>query len=448
MRQAACFFVLFGVAITNRHLGAQQPILKTTAAGVVIDVTVLDRDGHPVLDIGLDDFEITEDGARQQVISATLVQAGVVRSRNQKSGDETAASQAPVGASPLGAAQAPTLGIDDTPSITAILFDRLSPEMRPFARLAAQAFVSTLSSPREYAGVFLSDLALTTFQPFTNQPASLRQAVDRMAMTAPTSLTPDAERARSPRRTDGLDPNQAPTAGAESNAGFVSAGDRERRLNEMEPVERMMALLELRMEEGYGQFLTEYQGQASIAGLRAVVNSLAALPGRKSILYFTESLPIASSLKPKFDLLIGQANRANVTVYPVDAAGLRVHSKEAEVSRNVEVAGAQGVGDSRRGDGPWTKELEKQEQILTSRPSAALGRLAKETGGFLLDNTNNLAAGVARIQQERTTYYLVAYQATNARLDGSFRRVNVKVKRPRVTVRARAGYVAVPPQSP
>jgi len=202
------------------------------------------------------------------------------------------------------------------------------------------------------------------------------------------------------------------------------------------------------MEEGYGQFLTEYQGQASIAGLRAVVNSLAALPGRKSILYFTESLPIASSLKPKFDLLIGQANRANVTVYPVDAAGLRVHSKEAEVSRNVEVAGAQGVGDSRRGDGPWTKELEKQEQILTSRPSAALGRLAKETGGFLLDNTNNLAAGVARIQQERTTYYLVAYQATNARLDGSFRRVNVKVKRPRVTVRARAGYVAVPPQSP
>jgi Ca-activated chloride channel family protein len=71
-----------------------------------------------------------------------------------------------------------------------------------------------------------------------------------------------------------------------------------------------------------------------------------------------------------------------------------------------------------------------------------LGRLAKETGGFLLDNTNNLAAGAARMQQERTTYYLLGYQPANTAADGKFRRVSVKVKRPRVTVKARPGYVA------
>jgi Ca-activated chloride channel family protein len=49
---------------------------------------------------------------------------------------------------------------------------------------------------------------------------------------------------------------------------------------------------------------------------------------------------------------------------------------------------------------------------------------------------------VARIQQERTTYYLLGYQPTNATTDGKFRRVTVKVKRPRLTVRARAGYIA------
>jgi hypothetical protein len=71
-------------------------------------------------------------------------------------------------------------------------------------------------------------------------------------------------------------------------------------------------------------------------------------------------------------------------------------------------------------------------------------RLAKDSGGFLLENMNDLAAGVARMQQERTTYYLLTYQSTNTALDGTFRRVSVKVKGPKTTVKARPGYVAVP----
>ena len=54
-------------------------------------------------------------------------------------------------------------------------------------------------------------------------------------------------------------------------------------------------------------------------------------------------------------------------------------------------------------------------------------------------------AGVARMKLERTTYYLLAYQSTNSALDGTFRRVTVKVKRSKVTVRSRIGYVAVAP---
>jgi Ca-activated chloride channel family protein len=80
--------------------------------------------------------------------------------------------------------------------------------------------------------------------------------------------------------------------------------------------------------------------------------------------------------------------------------------------------------------------------VLSSRAGAVLGRLAKETGGFLIDNTNDLTSGFARMQQERTTYYLLGYQPTNTAADGKFRRVTVKVKRPRVTVRARPGYLA------
>jgi VWFA-related protein len=335
-----------------------------------------------------------------------------------------------------------------TPSVTAILFDRLSPESRALARRAALAYVSTLTPPHDYAGVFLADLSLRTFQPFTNQPESLARAVDLVSATAPANTQPAAE--PETKRIYGLDPNLPPTAGAESaGGGFGTITEREHKLVEMQrpggqnPSEWLMQQMELRMREGYQRFLAELDGQASLAGLTAVVSSFGALPGRKSILYFTENLPITDRLKPKFDALIGQANRANITVYPVDAAGLRVHSKEAELSRNVAVAGAKGLGDEQREKGAWTKELEKQEEMLTSRPTAVLGRLAKDTGGFLLENTNDLGAGVARMQQERTTYYLLAYQPTNTKLDGTFRKVSVKVKRPKITVRARPGYVAL-----
>jgi VWFA-related protein len=112
------------------------------------------------------------------------------------------------------------------------------------------------------------------------------------------------------------------------------------------------------------------------------------------------------------------------------------------VPRSSDLAGAQGVGDAQREPGPWTRELERQNDLLASRQSAALGRLARETGGFLLENTNDLGAGVSRMQQERTAYYLLAYQPTNTAADGKFRRVRVRVKRPGVTLRGRPGYTA------
>jgi VWFA-related protein len=438
----AARFVVLVLSTASAAAQSQAQVVKTTTTGVVIDVTVVDKNGQPVADLQPADFELTEDGVRQEIASVTFVRGGVGESRSGQP-PQTAASGAlspASGTRPAAFAATPAM-----PSVTAILFDRLSPEVRPLAGRAALAYVSTLVPPHDYAGVFLADTAMKTFQPFTSVQDTLRSAVDRAVSTAPSNLTTKSESFGS-SRIQNLDPNQPPTVGAEAAGGYINALERAKRLTpeKQDPSEVFLRQMELRMTETYHQFLAESEGQASLAGLRAVVKGLSVLAGRKSILYFTEALTVTDRLKPRFDTLIGEANRANVTVFTVDAAGLRVHSKEAELRRNVDVAGSQGVGDARRGDGPYTKELERQEQMLTSRPSAVLGRLAKETGGFLLENTNDLGAGVTRIQQERTTYYLLAYQPTNAAMDGKFRRVAVKVKRPKVTVKSRAGYLAVP----
>jgi VWFA-related protein len=424
----------FFVAAMTCLVSGQQPPVKTITAGVVVDVTVVDGKGNAVLDLAPEDFEVSEDGVRQRVVSATLVRRGVVRPLAAGS-DQTASPPASAPA----AASVPSTAV--APSVTAILFDRLSPESRGLARRAALAYVSTLEPPHDYAGVFLADSALRTFQPFTNERDKVRRAVDVISATAPGNTAITAEPGS--QRLAGLDPNVPPTAGSESGSGgFGSIAEREERLKKMDPVERMMAQMELRMRESYARFVAELDGEWSLGGLRAVVAGFSELQGRKSILYFTEKLPITDRMKPKFDALIGEANRANITVYPVDASGLRVHSADGEVKRNMDVASAQALGDEQRDKGAWTKDLERQNDLLNSRVGAVLGRLAKDTGGFLLDNTNDLAAGVARMQQERTTYYLLAYQPTNTKFDGKFRRITVKVKRPKTTVRARPGYVA------
>jgi VWFA-related protein len=404
----------------------------------LIDATVLDRNGQPILDLRPDEFEVTEDGKRQQIVSVTLVTRGTARTIDGTSGRGAAA---PSGhGSPVSESSAPAGMTENTPAVTALLFDLLGTESRALAQRAALAYISTLSAEHEYAGIFAADSTLSMLQPFTNKREVLQQGIVALA-SRPTMQSDRAGGSRMQQMP--LDPSRPSTAGAEYGSGWVNAREREALLN-APGAEGVLRRIELRMWDGYQQLFAELEGQVSIAGLRAAVDALALMPGRKTILYFAENVPVTARIKPAFDALIGQANRHNITIHPIDAAGLRVHSEEAKVGRSVDVAGGQGIGDIKRGDGPMTKELEHQEQVLTSRSSAVLGRLARETGGTLLENTNNLAAGIARMQHERATYYILAYNPSNAAADKKFRKVSVKVKRSDASVRARPGYVMSP----
>lgn len=185
MGPAVTFFALAAFAILQQ----QTPAVRTGAAGVLVDVTVLDKDGRPVTDLTANDFEISEDRKAQQIVSTTLMRNGVpgrIAAASAATPNPSAASAAATG---VGSPVRPP-----TPTVTAILFDSLSPDARPFAAKAAAQFVSTMALPTEYGGVFQSGLALTTVQPFTNRTADLRAAIDRVAGTASDNLSADAER--------------------------------------------------------------------------------------------------------------------------------------------------------------------------------------------------------------------------------------------------------------
>ena len=188
------------------------------------------------------------------------------------------------------------------------------------------------------------------------------------------------------------------------------------------------------MEEGYRQFSLELGGQASLAGLRTTVAGLGMLPGARASCKLTESLTLSTTLKPKFDAIIGLANRANITVYPVDATGLRVHSKEMEVSHNVNVAGSQGVGDERRGDGPWTRTSSGRINCCRRGRRRRWGDSRKRPAGSCW-RTPTISQRASRMQGGAHDLLPVGVSITNTALDGTFRKVSVKVKRPKVTIR-------------
>ena len=142
--------------------------------------------------------------------------------------------------------------------------------------------------------------------------------------------------------------------------------------------------------------------------------SSAECEGHRQTLAFTD-------VHQRFLDLLAVANRSNVSFYPVDAGGLTAVDSDM------------GPGMPRPIHVDIARIRTRVEHLQT---------LAVETDGLAVINTNDIDRGLRRIVDDLTSYYLLGYYSSNAKLDGRFRKITVKVTRPGVSVRARRGYKA------
>ncbi|HEY5403992.1 MAG TPA: VWA domain-containing protein, partial [Pyrinomonadaceae bacterium] len=131
--------------------------------------------------------------------------------------------------------------------------------------------------------------------------------------------------------------------------------------------------------------------------------------------------------------------------YSIDVAGLRTESKTAETGREInsrsELRIAQ-LGNAEQ-NGPMTKGLERNEDLLRLNPDSGLGQLANETGGFLITDSNDLKNRIQQVDEDLHSYYLLSYSSNNQKYDGHFRKIEVKLKRTGLSVQSRKGYYAI-----
>ncbi len=401
-------------AASDRQAVTGQPTFRQGTLVVTVDVVVRDSRGRPVLDLAPQDFEIRENGAPQSIVSFEAPPAGegasVPRAGAEDAGAATTTSARQLLASNPGA-------LDRRALPTAIVFDRLAPQPRQLAYAASLAHIEALGADLPHTGIFVLDPRLQVAQDFTGQKPSLVRALDSVRRRANweysfrvASSEDDAERAL--RQAAGL---PAP-AGANDATQFLQ-------------LERVQA------------------GYAALGGLRLLVKAMADPPGRKSVVLFSEGLLLTRDLEGDFERLIAEANRANVSFYIINSAGLTTVSDEYRASQQIQSAAktmldcdpsvsvCSAISGLDRGEGPDTNARSFDQ-------TAGSSRLAEDTGGAFVRNRNDFDVVLRRMQDDRRHHYLLTYASTNPTLDGTFRPLKVRVRRRGTTVSARRGFVA------
>ena len=182
---------------------------------------------------------------------------------------------------------------------------------------------------------------------------------------------------------------------------------------------------ELNMLRSFDNFDRAHKGYDTSPSLMAIVQSLSNYPGRKTIVFFSEGLPVSPALSAKVDAVIDAANRANITVYAVDTRGLRAKSTNEKARNELQTFSEErlaqvGAGMDRT-DQPLSMAMERVEDTLKLDSRAGLARLAEDTGGFLIEQTNDLSSAFRRIDEDNQFHYLLTYAPTNDAYDGTFR---------------------------
>jgi hypothetical protein len=144
---------------------------------------------------------------------------------------------------------------------------------------------------------------------------------------------------------------------------------------------------------------------------------LGQLSEKKSVLYFASGLQLNGlDNQAQLHATTNAAIRAGVSFWPIDARGLVAQAPIGDATQG-----------SPGGRGMYTGASALALTTNFQRSQDTLFALASDTGGKALLDNNDLSMGIVQAQKNVSSYYILGYYATNATLDGKFRRIKISL---------------------
>lgn len=388
---------------------ADEEVVKISTTLVQIDVSVTDKKGNPVKDLKAEDFEIYENGIKQDISNFSFV--STVREKPAQPAekpDKTSILPPPTQVRPEQVRRTIALVVDDL---------TLSFESTYYVRRALRKFVDEQMLDGDLVAIIRTGGGIGALQQFTTDKRQLYAAIEKVRW----NLTGGGNiGAFSPIEASPLE--QAKAAGTDISQEQIEA--------------------EREFLQSANSFREDIFATGTLGAINFIVRGMKELPGRKSILLLSDGFSLFSETSGGFRdatrvldalrRLVDLANRSSVVVYTMDARGLvGTGLTAADNTSGLDTAAIEQRLSDRR-----SQLFDTQEGLIY---------LARQTGGFPIVNNNDLSGGIRKILDDQS-YYLIGYQPDDEVFDPKTRRFNkleIKVKRDGVTVRYRSGFFGV-----
>jgi VWFA-related protein len=358
---------------------------------VLIDARVTDRNGKPIRGLKSDQFSVLENDRAQNISSLEYFDT---------SGIETAATkgQKPLviplsGLKPPQEDQQELLGR----RLVVLFYDLTSmqPDQLLRAIRSGESYLRDQISPADLVSVVTFGNQLHVLASFTNNREALLQAI--------RSIRP------------GKDAELAGLADALAAPGEIIAPEYTGTAFSAD-------------ETDFNIFNTDRK----LMAVESLAELVRPIPGKKSVIHFTAGISqTGEENRSQLTATADAANRANMSLYTVDMRGLYATIPGGDAT----IGAAQALGLYN-----GSSVLRQTEMRHISRDT--LVTLAVDTGGRAFFDRGDFHEVYQLVQEEGTGYYLLGYYSTNAKPDGRWRRVQVKVDVPGAHVQSRQGYYA------
>ena len=414
------------VLASSSVLGGQTPQTFRSAVNLIlVDVTVRDGKGQPVRNLQASDFEILENGKPQTIVTfaqedvtapADTIASAATLNRLVEAKTGVAVRVAPPAAAPppvdptaaTAAATAAKIDASGGPltseevagrRIWVLLFDTSSmqPEDVQKAADAAIKWGQERMTPADLVAIAAIGSTLQILTDFTNDREKLVAVLKAFAVTDGTA-TPDVD---------------ASTMAADEAVAAATTD---------------VAAVDASVQE-----LDSFNNDIRLRGIKTICDGLLTIQQRKSILYFSSGMARNGSDNAiESRAAVNACSRANTSINPVDSRGLQAV-----------VAGGSARQGSRGGVAAFSGRGVMQQFQRLAAQQETLQSLAADTGGTAFTDSNDFGEAFDKITAEISSYYILGYASTNAKPDGSYRRIEVKLKtKSDARVRAREGYYA------